>query len=108
MKTTLTLPPIEIFDVLRQAETKGIPFPREVAIWWNKEYNQQQEEATPESPPDEIIAKINRLREENKAGTIYYDQPAAYRIERVLDLVEQVYNELSDRITQSANTQKNG
>lgn len=32
-----TIPPVEIFDVIDEAETKGIRIPDEVKVWWATE-----------------------------------------------------------------------
>lgn len=37
MKKTNTLPPVEIYDILSEAEAKGIKLPKEIEEWWETE-----------------------------------------------------------------------
>jgi hypothetical protein len=37
MKVVNTLPPKEIYDVLHEAEGKGIELPQSIEKWWKKE-----------------------------------------------------------------------
>jgi hypothetical protein len=100
MKTTATLPPIEIFEVLQKASAAGIIFPPEVYHWWDKESPIQKGGAPTNCPEDKIMDQIIALRAENRSGAgtgndVAYTQPASIRINQILNIIEQVYNELS-------------
>lgn len=37
MKRTNTKPPVEIFDVLHEAEKRGVDLPVSIKVWWFEE-----------------------------------------------------------------------